>query len=74
MSPLSNAVLILRWLVSNGKPAQRGRRRALAAQHGSRVKDMAAHGLLERDQKSARYRASLMQLEVGRHYGAGRLI
>jgi DNA-binding IclR family transcriptional regulator len=32
---------------------------------------MAAHGLLERDHKTARYRVGLLLLEVGRHYGAG---
>jgi DNA-binding IclR family transcriptional regulator len=75
MSALSNAVSILRWLGENGPEAgvsELATALDLPKSTASRVlKDMAAHGLLERDHKSARYRVGLMLLEVGRHYGAG---
>jgi DNA-binding IclR family transcriptional regulator len=75
MSALSNAVSVLRWLGRNGPEAgvtQVAAALGLPKSTASRVlKDMAAHGLLERDPATARYRVGMLLLEVGRHYGAG---
>jgi DNA-binding IclR family transcriptional regulator len=75
MSALSNAVSILRWLRQHGPDAgvsEVAQALELPKSTASRVlKDMAAHGLLERDPSSARYRVGMLLLEVGRHYGAG---
>ncbi|MCW5745534.1 MAG: IclR family transcriptional regulator [Alphaproteobacteria bacterium] len=75
MSALSNAVSILRWLRQHGPEAGVSEVASgldLPKSTASRVlKDMAAHGLLERDTATARYRVGMLLLEVGRHYGAG---
>ncbi len=75
MSALSNAVLILRWLRHHGPEAgvsEVAQALDLPKSTASRVlKDMAAHGLLERDPATARYRVGILLLEVGRHYAAG---
>ncbi|HJQ58597.1 MAG TPA: IclR family transcriptional regulator [Vineibacter sp.] len=75
MSALSNAVSILRWLRRHGPEAgvsEVAVALGLPKSTTSRVlKDMAAHGLLERDAASARYRVGVLLFEVGRHYGAG---
>lgn len=75
MSALSNAVSILRWLRHHGPEAgvsEVATALDLPKSTASRVlKDMAVHGLLERDTATARYRVGMLLLEVGRHYGAG---
>lgn len=75
MSALSNAVTILRWLRQHGPEVgvtEVATALDLPKSTASRVlKDMAVHGLLERDAATARYRVGMLLLEVGRHYGAG---
>ena len=74
MSALSNAVSVLRWLGRNGPEAgvtQVAAALGLPKSTASRVlKDMAAHGLLERDPATARYRVGMLLLEVGRGMAA----